>query len=252
MNITILGSGTSIPHPQRASPGLVIRVNKTTILVDPSSGTLHRAERYGTAVKNIDYALISHFHPDHTGDIGPLLFALRNAEYFGSKKLTLIGPPGLKDFHRGLLELYGSWIRLDPDRLTLQEIRDHELKFSGWSIRSLPVVHTDSSLGYRFTDSKGKVFTYSGDTDYCPELIELARDADAALIEAAQPSQLKVEGHLTPKLAGKVAQEAGVQQLIITHLYPICDHYDLLSEIRSSGYTGPAAIARDGMEITLS
>ena len=251
MLITILGSGTSIPHPQRASPGLVIRFDKTSVLVDPSSGSLHRAERYATPVKSIDYVLISHFHPDHTGDLAPLLFALRNTEYFGSKKLTLIGPPGLKDFHRGLLDFYGDWVRLEPDRLTLQEICDQELKFSGWSLRSLPVAHTDSSLGYRFTDSQGKVFTYSGDTDYCPELIELARDADAALIEAAQPSQLKMEGHLTPRLAGKVAQEAGVQQLIITHLYPVCDDYDLLSEIRSSGYAGPAAIARDGMEITL-
>ncbi|MCH8018156.1 MAG: MBL fold metallo-hydrolase, partial [Acidobacteria bacterium] len=59
------------------------------------------------------------------------------------------------------------------------------------------------------------------------------------------------DGHLTPKLARKIAQKAGCKQLIITHLYPVCDDYDLLSEIRSSGYEGPAEIASDGMKIRL-
>jgi len=251
MQITILGSGTSIPHPLRASPGLVIRFNRTTLLVDPSSGSLHRAERYGARVKDIDYVLFSHFHPDHTGDLGPFLFALRNSEYFGSKKLTLLGPPGLKDLHRGLLDFYGSYLRLESERLTIREIWDHELKFPDWTLRSLPVPHTENSVGYRFTDSQGKVFAYSGDTDYASALIELAQDADVALIDAAQPSQLKMDGHLTPELAGKIARKAGCKRLIITHLYPVCDDYDLLSEIRSSGYEGPADIASDGMKITL-
>ncbi len=251
MQITILGSGTSIPHPQRASPGLVIRFNQTTILVDPSSGSLHRAERHGAAVKDIDYVLFSHFHPDHTGDLGPLLFALRNSEYFGSKKLRLMGPPGLKDLHRGLLDFYGSWIRLESERVSIREIWDDQLKFPDWTVRSLPVPHTESSLGYRFTDSQGKVFAYSGDTDYSEALIELSQDADAALIEAAHPSELKLEGHLTPQLAGQIARKAAAKRLIITHLYPVCDDYDLLSEIRSSGYQGQAEIAQDGMKITL-
>lgn len=251
MQITILGSGTSIPHPERASPGFVIRFDRTVVLVDPSSGSLHRAERYGVPVSEIDHVVLSHFHPDHTGDLGPFLFALRNGEYFGSQKLTLIGPIGLEDLHSGLLDFYGSWIQLEKDRLTIQEVGDTELRFPDWTLRSLPVLHTDNSLGYRFTDSRGKVFTYSGDTDYCAGLIELACDADVALIEAAQPSERKVAGHLTPQLAGKVSLQAGVRHLIVTHLYPVCDGYDLPAEIRSSGYAGRAEIARDGMRIEL-
>lgn len=251
MLITILGSGTSIPHPQRASPGLVIRFNKTTLLIDPSSGSLHRAERHGTEVKDIDYVLFSHFHPDHTGDLGPFLFALRNSEYFGSKKLTLMGPPGLRELHRGLLDFYGTYIHLESERLTLREMWDDELEFPEWSVRSLPVPHTENSVGYRFTDAQGKVFAYSGDTDYSAALIELAQDADVALIEAAQPSGLKMDGHLTPELAGKIAREAGCKRLIITHLYPVCDDYDLLAEIRTSKYEGPAEIASDGMRMSL-
>lgn len=251
MQITILGSGTSIPHPQRASPGLVIRFDQTTLLVDPSSGSLHRAERHGAPIQEIDTVLFSHFHPDHTGDLGPLLFALKNPEYFGSKKLTLLGPPGLRDLHRGLLNFYDAYIRLEEDRLTIREIWDEELKFPGWNLLSVPVPHTENSAGYRFTDARGKVFAYSGDTDYGEALVDLARDADAALIDSAQPTELKMDGHLTPELAGKIAVKAGCKRLIITHLYPVCDDYDLLSEIRRSGYEGPADVASDGMKIDL-
>ncbi len=106
-------------------------------------------------------------------------------------------------------------------------------------------------MGYRFTDSQGKVFAYSGDTDYGTALIALAQDADAALIDAAQPSALKMDGHLTPALAGRIARRAGCKRLILPHMYPACDDYDLLSEVRSSGYEGPAEIASDGMKISL-
>lgn len=251
MHITILGSGTSIPHPQRASPGLAIQIGKTVILVDPSSGSLHRAERYGIKIKNVSHVFISHFHLDHIGDIAPLLFARKNPIYFEAEKLTLIGPPGLKQFYRKLVDLHGNMVRLASSNLEIREIGTERLKFSNWAVRSLPVVHTKNSVGYRFVDSTGTVFTYSGDTDYCPALIKLSTNADAALIEAAQPSQLKIKGHLTPQLAGKIAQEAGVRRLVITHLYPVCDGYDLLEEIRDSGYEGPADIAFDGMKFRL-
>ena len=251
MQVTILGSGTSIPHPLRASPGFTIRFDKTSILVDPSSGSLHRAEKRGTSIKQIDYVLFSHFHPDHTGDLGPLLFALKNTEYFGSKKVTLIGPPGLQDLYGRLQVLYGSWVRLDEARLHLYEISDDELSFSDWSVRSLPVLHTENSLGYRFSDLREKVFAYSGDSDYCNALVTLAQDAQVALIKAAYPSEHKVDGHLTPELAGKIAAEARVGKLIVTHLYPLCDQYDLLKEIESAGYQGPAAIAYDGMSLSV-
>ena len=251
MQIIVLGSGTSIPHPERASPGLVIQFDSTSILVDPSSGSLHRAERYGIPIKEIDYLLFTHFHPDHTGDLGPFLFALRNTEYFGSKTVTLIGPTGLRALHSQLLDLYGDWILLEEGRLAIREIGEERLEFSDWAVTALSVPHTENSIGFRFSDARDNVFAYSGDSDYCQKLIELSRDADAALIEAAQPSALKLPGHLTPKLAGEIARQADVKQLIITHLYPVCDGYDLVAEIRSSGYQGRATVAHDGMRITL-
>lgn len=251
MRVTILGSGTSIPHPKRASPGLIVQFDRSTILVDPSAGSLHRAAKTGVFLQDVDCVLFSHYHLDHTGDLGPLLFALKNPKYFGSKKIFLAGPTGLIDLHQGFLDFYGSWVELGQQRLTIREIRNDELDFEDGTIQALPVLHTENSLGYRFSDNRRRVFTYSGDSDYCQTLLELSRGADVALIEASQPSEMKMDGHLTPQLAGKIAREAGVKRLVITHLYPVCDGYDLIAEVQSSGYKGSSEIAWDGMVIDI-
>ena len=48
--------------------------------------------------------------------------------------------------------------------------------------------------------------TCSGDSDYCEELIEAAREADLFVCESAFPDDFKVPGHMTPSLAGRIAQ----------------------------------------------
>ena len=249
MKITILGSGTSIPHSRRAPPGFVVDLQETLALVDPGAGSLHRMAQVGFQLDRLGWVLATHFHLDHTGDLAPLLFALRNSQFDGAPPLTLVGPPGLVDHLRALQRVYGDWVRLPPGRLRFEEVLQGEVALPGCRLQVFPVRHADPSIGMRFTGGDGRIFAYSGDTDYCPELVELSREADLALFEASFPGPLKVDGHLTPELAGRAAREAGVRRLILTHLYPVCDEFDLLAELRLSGYTGPSEIAFDGMRI---
>ncbi|MEE8584448.1 MAG: MBL fold metallo-hydrolase [Acidobacteriota bacterium] len=250
MIVTILGSGTGIPHPDRASPGFVVGVGERTLLVDPSAGSLQRMAQLGLSFRDVDTVLFSHYHPDHTGDLLPLLFA-RRIEGLNTP-LDLIGPPGLRDFFAGLVRLYGSWVaELEAD-LAFQEIGHWEGDYPGWTLQSVPVAHTDHSLGYRWNLPDGASFAYSGDTDYCSGLVRLARDADVALIEASHPPPFKVSGHLSGLTAGRAAAEAGVKRLILQHRYPLWDSHDLLAEVRQGGFEGPAEPARDGMRIQVS
>jgi ribonuclease Z len=68
----------------------------------------------------------------------------------------------------------------------------------------------------------GKIFVYSGDTRYSPNIIKLARGADMLIHEGTLASELKdwaeMEGHSTAEVAAKVAKEAGVKRLILTHI----------------------------------
>ena len=78
MKITILGSGTSIPHPHRASPGLAVELPEGVALIDPSPGSIHRMVGHGLSFPALRWVLFTHFHPDHTGDLVPILFAMCN------------------------------------------------------------------------------------------------------------------------------------------------------------------------------
>ena len=68
---------------------------------------------------------------------------------------------------------------------------------------------------------------YSGDTDYSEDLIRLAQGADLLICECSLPEEMKVEGHLVPSLAGRIASEAGCRKLLLVHLYPECEGRDI-------------------------
>ena len=78
--------------------------------------------------------------------------------------------------------------------------------------------------------------------------MELVNGADVLVCESAFPDHLKVTGHLTPSLAGEIAEEAGVKKLVLTHFYPECDGADLIEQCRKT-YQGPLVLAEDFMEI---
>ncbi|RLB88140.1 MAG: MBL fold metallo-hydrolase, partial [Deltaproteobacteria bacterium] len=82
------------------------------------------------------------------------------------------------------------------------------------------------------------------------DLVSLSTDADLLICESAMPDGMKVPGHLTPSLAGRIAAEAGVKRLVLTHFYPECESVDLYEQCRKT-YQGPLLLARDLMEIVL-
>ncbi|MGD8952490.1 MAG: MBL fold metallo-hydrolase, partial [Desulfobacterales bacterium] len=70
------------------------------------------------------------------------------------------------------------------------------------------------------------------------------------ICESALPDALKVDGHLTPSLAGEIATQANVGRLVLTHFYPECDQTDVTKECRKT-YAGPLVLARDLMTLKL-
>jgi len=112
----------------------------------------------------------------------------------------------------------------------------------------LPMAHIETSIGYRITGADGATVAYSGDTDFCENAVGLARDADLLICEAAFPDAMKVKGHLTPSLAGRIAVEAGVKRLLLTHFYPECESIDVEAQCRRT-YDGPLILASDLMVV---
>ena len=104
--------------------------------------------------------------------------------------------------------------------------------------------HTTGSVCYRLTDERGKALFYSGDTDYNEELIPLMQGVDCALLECSMPDERKVEGHLTPRLAGRLARMAGVKRLVLTHFYREVIGAPIVERVREE-YAGPVELAED-------
>ena len=110
--------------------------------------------------------------------------------------------------------------------------------------------HQPESVAYRVESDDGKSVVISGDTDYCPDLVELARDVDVLVIESALPDEMKAKGHLTPSLAGRIGREANCKKMVLTHLYPVCDTIDIAQQCKKE-YQGELLIAEDSMEISI-
>jgi ribonuclease BN (tRNA processing enzyme) len=222
------------------------------LLFDSGAGTIRRLLEVGVSIDRLTHIFYTHLHPDHTGELVPFLFATKYPPIHERRKpFTIVAGQGFGDFYERLKNVYGEWIELAPGLMEILELdihgRDH-FNREDFDVDSLPMNHTEMSLGYRVTDSSGHSVAYSGDTDSGDNLVELAKGVDVLVCESAFPDELKVPGHLTPSLAGQIATEAGVKKLVLTHFYPECDSVDLLSQCRKT-YQGPLVLAEDLMEI---
>lgn len=249
MEAIVLGSGTGIPSLRRGAPGLAIVLGSQLFLFDGGSGSLVQLLRAGLRYQQVEALFFSHLHPDHTAELVPFLFATKYG-FVRERELRLYGPRGFHAFYQSLLPIYGRWILAGSYALLPAEIERSEVTLTAGRVLSQPVFHTVEAVGYRVEDESGKVLAYSGDTDYCPAMVELARGADLAILECSFPNERKVAGHLTPALAGRIAEEAGCARLVLVHLYPVCDEYDIAGQCRQS-FSGEVIVAEDLMRFVL-
>ncbi|MBN1833789.1 MAG: MBL fold metallo-hydrolase [Deltaproteobacteria bacterium] len=252
MEITILGSGTGLPLVDRGSPALVLLSDKGLALFDIGPGTLRQLSRAGIPYNRIGYIFITHFHPDHTADLVHFLFATRHPPDLAKREpFVITGPQGFKDFHKGLEKAYGKWLNIPPEIMEIRELaaaRKDKIGYEAFDIISQPVKHSDPSIAYRVEDPSGKSLVYSGDTGFCPEIIDLAKGSDLLILECALPDNTKIEGHLTPSLAGKIATQAGVRRLLLSHFYPDVLETDIAAECRKT-FDGELILGRDLLQV---
>ncbi len=252
--LIFLGTGTGVPSAQRASPAILLKLPRVNLLLDIGPGTLRQLAKISVSITEIDTILLTHLHPDHSADLVPFLFAGKYPPYLLNRRpLHLFAGNDFDYFHQGLTNLYGRWIEWPAGLfriVPLPQDRPWEKEFPDFSLQSRPLPHSASSLGYRVTlpDRKGLVF--SGDSDYSTSLVELAQKADLLVCECSFPEGEKVTGHLTPALAGRIAREAGVGKLILTHFYPECQGRDLISPCARE-YSGPIELAEDFQTVLL-
>jgi ribonuclease Z len=150
------------------------------------------------------------------------------------------------------------------------------LERDGLRVSAFRVDHTPVSpaVGYRF-DWRGRTLVISGDTGRSASLVANARGADLLVHEALQPKltgrasdvarrlgrerMAKLAGdvasyHTSPRDAAQAAREAGVKQLVLTHLVPGPEGplaARLFLDGAGEAFEGEITLGEDGMRFAL-
>jgi ribonuclease BN (tRNA processing enzyme) len=250
MVLTVLGSGTGVPLPERACAGYWLQAPGLSALVDCGSGVLRRLAEAGGDCTALDAVFITHVHPDHIGDLVLLVHALKATPgHRHVRPLHLFGPSGFGDFFAERIATVAPPKALD---LRIAEAA-RAWAFNGVDVRSAPTVHTNSmpSLAYRFSHA-GRSLVVTGDADWDPALAGFARGCDLLVADCSFPDAHKVAGHMAASECGRLAREAGAGRLVLSHLYPVPDAEETrLAEARTAGIDD-VLMAHDGLRLELA
>jgi len=230
--LIVIGSGTGIPSLRRGAPGLVVVTDRSCLLIDSGSGTLGKMLEVGISYQDPDLLLYTHIHPDHVADLAPFIFATKNPHGPREKDLLCVGGPGFRSYFEKLRNLYGHWIDPQSYRLIVNEMSQEGMTFKDLKIASRPMAHISESVGYRIEFEDGRSLAVSGDTGYCQSIVDLGFEVDLLILECSFPDGKEVQGHLTPSSAGRIARESNCTKLLLTHLYPVCDQFDVVDQCR--------------------
>ena len=250
LTLVTVGTGTVAPSPARTGPAHWVERGDVRLLMDCGSGAIHRLAQFGLAWERVSHVALTHFHPDHYGELPALLFALRHATQ-RTEPLVIVGPAGTVRLVKALAEGYGPWL-LDPGYpigiLDLQAGEPFPLS-PDVMLEVHPTPHTAESVALAVTAPEGRL-VYTGDTGPSEDLAAWARGCALLLAECSLPDGEEVDGHLTPSSVARLAAGAAARRLVLTHFYPPVEAVDVRGAV-AAGYHGEVALASDGDRFVL-
>jgi len=278
--LILLGTGGGPrPNKMRNQSSWVVLTDGVPYVVDCGGGVSRQMVFANISLAKLRHIFITHHHSDHNLEYGGLMY---NAWVSGFKgRMDTYGPPPIEKISKLFLETnaYDINTRIsDEGRPPLGPmIHPHEFSKGGLVVETENVKVTaalvnhppvEPAFAYRF-DAPDRSIVFSGDTTPCEGLVKLAQGADFLVHEVLhKPSLAKllprvphrdkllehiIGSHTTHIDVGKVAKEAGVKTLVLTHFVP-ADDPSLTDEMWIEGakthFEGKVIVGKDLMEIS--
>lgn len=241
--VQVLGSGGPAINRDRASTSYILWVGaQGKILVDMGGRAFLPFGQAQATVGDVSLAAISHLHPDHVCDL-PALLWLSNS--IRKEPLPVVGPSGndlvpslptflsrLFDAKHGAFQVLGTTlcspsvagvgggVRLDVSVVDVTKAEPSTVfDLQGLTVTALGIPHGNiPTLAYRVQTRDVSVVFSSDQTGTNPRFVEFAKGANALVMHLAIAAGASSPLHAAPAMVGRVAQEAGVGRLIVSHI----------------------------------
>ena len=265
--VQILGSGGPRLNADRASTSYLLWVGtQARILVDMGGGTFFRFGQAQAKLGDLSMVAISHLHPDHVSDLPALLWLSQATRI---DPLPISGPSGneaapnfptflsrLFDEKNGAFPLLGptlggrqgdsgGGVRLDVGVVDVTKAEPSTVfDRQGVTVTALGIPHGNvPTLAYRVQTRDVSIVFSSDQTGTNPRFVEFAKGANVLIMHLAIAAGANSPLHASPSVVGRVAHDAGVGRLIVSHI----GQFDLdpaIAELKKF-YTGPLTIGTD-------
>jgi ribonuclease BN (tRNA processing enzyme) len=277
--LVLLGTGGG-PRPRTTSSASaqVIVSNNVAYVIDCGDGVARQLAFAGVPLDTLRHVFITHQHSDHNADYGNLIWLAWTAGL--RTRVDSWGPPPLEKMTKLFLEMNGYDINTrvsNEGRVPLaplvhvHEIQgggvvmsDENVKVTAALVDHPPVV---PAFAYRF-DARDRSIVVSGDTAPSPGLVKLASGADVLVHSVMYPPAIdrlvarvpnaaalkaSILAHQTSaEDAGRVAQQAGVKTLVLSHFVPPDDPEvteAMWLEAARRQFRGTVIVGRDLLEV---
>jgi len=291
LHVILIGTGSPLADPTRAGPSTAVMAGGKLYIIDSGGGAVRKMGELRIAPARVEATFITHFHSDHIDGLGELMLQ-RWAGGAHKTPLPVYGPAGIEQVIEGLNMTYaqdrdyriahhgeavvppsgfgGKAMPFDIEE-TATVFTDGDLTVTAFTVNHKPVA---PAVGYKFT-YKGRSVSITGDTAADPSLATKVKGSDLLISEALNPDMVGVmetafeergaqnlakimfdipDYHISPEEAASLAQEAGIDMLVFTHIVPALPHKALHKYFLGdapSKFDGELVIGEDGMLFSL-